>query len=96
MADSLKLCDDPELQSLGYRTIHLKRHRYFFLYKIAENAVYIIFYVNFLIAKRTKLRYSNTYSDKQRLTPTAYANPYDRKGGIDELSKTWKNRSDGQ
>lgn len=42
MADSLKLCDDPELHSLGYRTIHLKRHRYFFLYKIAEKQVFVI------------------------------------------------------
>ena len=34
VADSLKLCDD-----LGYRTIHLKRHRYFLLYKIIDDIV---------------------------------------------------------
>ena len=39
MAGSLKLCDDPELQALGYRTIHLKRHRYFLLYKIIDDIV---------------------------------------------------------
>lgn len=39
IAGSLKLCDDPELRVLGYRTIHLKRHRYFMLYKIIDNMV---------------------------------------------------------
>lgn len=37
VADSLKLCDDPDLRALGYRTIHLKRHRYFMLYKIIDD-----------------------------------------------------------
>lgn len=39
VADSLKLCDAPELCALGYRTIHLKRHRYFILYKIIDDIV---------------------------------------------------------
>lgn len=42
VAGSLKLCDDPELRSLEYRTIHLKRHRYFMLYKIVGRRVYVI------------------------------------------------------
>lgn len=42
VAGSLKLCDDPKLQSLGYRTIHLKRHNYFTLYKIVNRRVYVI------------------------------------------------------
>lgn len=41
-ARSLKLCDDPTLSALGYRTIHLKRHRYFMLYKIVDDCVYVI------------------------------------------------------
>lgn len=41
MAGSLKLCDDPKLHDLGYRTIHLKRHHYFMLYKIADNRVFV-------------------------------------------------------
>lgn len=41
-ADSLKLCDNPELRMQGYRTIHLKRHRYFMLYKIVDTFVYVI------------------------------------------------------
>lgn len=28
VAGSLKLCDSPKLRALGYRTIHLKRHRF--------------------------------------------------------------------
>lgn len=39
VAGSLKLCDDSGLRALGYRTIHLKRHRYFLLYKITGNTV---------------------------------------------------------
>ena len=42
VAGSLKLCDDPELQALGYRTIHLKRHRYFLLYKIIDDIVRVV------------------------------------------------------
>lgn len=42
MAGSLKLCEEPGLRALGYRTIHLKRHRYFMLYRIEDNKVYVI------------------------------------------------------
>lgn len=42
IADNLKLCDDVELRALGYRTIHLKRHSYFMVYKIVDNFVYVI------------------------------------------------------
>lgn len=42
VAGSLKLCDDPRLRALGYRTIHLKRHQYFMLYKLVDSYVYII------------------------------------------------------
>lgn len=42
IAGSLKLCDDSELSALGYRTIHLKRHQYFMLYKVVDNCAYVI------------------------------------------------------
>lgn len=42
VAGNLKVCDDPELKALGYRTIHFKRHRYLMLYKIVDNRVYVI------------------------------------------------------
>lgn len=42
VAGSLKLCDDPKLRALGYRTIHLKHHRYFMLYKIIGKCVYVV------------------------------------------------------
>ncbi len=42
VADKLKLCTDPKLHSLGYRTIHLKHHKYFMLYKIIGKQVYVI------------------------------------------------------
>ncbi|MCM1136226.1 MAG: type II toxin-antitoxin system RelE/ParE family toxin [Clostridium sp.] len=42
VAGSLKLCDDPDLRAQGYRVIHLKRHRYFMLYKILDTCAYVI------------------------------------------------------
>lgn len=42
MAESFKLCDDSKLRTSGYRIIHLKRHRYFMLYKIVGKQVYVI------------------------------------------------------
>lgn len=41
MASGLKLCDDPRLRDLGYRTIHFKRHNYFMLYRIEGGVVYV-------------------------------------------------------
>lgn len=41
IAGNLKLCDDLKLQDLGYRTIHLKRHNYFMLYKIVDKQVFV-------------------------------------------------------
>lgn len=41
VAGSLKLCDDPKLYDLGYRTIHLKCHNYFMLYKIVGKQVFV-------------------------------------------------------
>ena len=41
MASGLKLCDDPRLRDLGYRTIHFKRHNYFMLYRIQDGVVYV-------------------------------------------------------
>ena len=36
VAGSLKLCDHPRLNALGYRKIHFLSHRYFMLYRIAD------------------------------------------------------------
>ena len=41
MAGSLKLCDDPKLRALGYRTIHFKHHKYFMLYRIEDGKAYV-------------------------------------------------------
>lgn len=41
VAESLKLCDDPALRNLGYRTIHFKRHNYFMLYRMDGDKVYV-------------------------------------------------------
>lgn len=46
VAGSLKLCDNPELRQLGYRRINFLNHRYFMMYRIEDNVVYVdnIFY----------------------------------------------------
>ncbi len=41
VAGSLKLCENHRLRDLGYRTIHLKRHNYFMIYRIQGNTVYV-------------------------------------------------------
>lgn len=41
-AGNLKLCDDINLRTLGYRTIHFRRHSYFMLYKIVDRCAYVI------------------------------------------------------
>ncbi len=37
VAESLKLCDNPRLNALGYRKIHFLSHRYFLLYRVEGN-----------------------------------------------------------
>lgn len=41
IAGSLKLCDNPRLRELGYRRINFLSHRYFMLYRIDGDRVYV-------------------------------------------------------
>lgn len=41
VARSLKLCDNPRLKILGYHRINFLKHRYFILYRIESNLVFI-------------------------------------------------------
>ena len=41
VAGSLKLCDNPRLKKLGYRRINFLNHRYFMLYRVDDNVVFI-------------------------------------------------------
>ena len=41
VAGSLKLCDNPKLKELGYRRINFLSHRYFMLYRIEGNSVFV-------------------------------------------------------
>lgn len=41
IAGSLKLCDDPELASHGYKRINFKRHDYFLIYHIENDIAYV-------------------------------------------------------
>ena len=36
-ANSIKLCDNPRLNALGYRKIYFQTHRYFMLYRIKDD-----------------------------------------------------------
>ena len=40
-AESLKMCENQHLKELGYRRINFKSHRYFMLYRIEEDTVYV-------------------------------------------------------
>lgn len=41
VAGSLKLCDNPKLRRLEYRRINFLAHRFFMLYRIVENVVFV-------------------------------------------------------
>ena len=41
VAGSLKFCDNPKLRELGYRRINFLSHRYFMLYRIEDDVVYV-------------------------------------------------------
>ena len=41
VAGSLKFCDNPKLRELGYRRINFLTHRYFMIYRIENNTVYV-------------------------------------------------------
>lgn len=41
VAGSLKFCDNPKLRELGYYRINFLSHRYFMLYRIENDTVYV-------------------------------------------------------
>lgn len=41
VAGSLRLCDNPRLRLLEYRRINFLNHRYFMLYRIVDDVVYV-------------------------------------------------------
>lgn len=41
VAGSLKLCDNPRLHKLNYRRMNFLKHRYFMLYRVVDNIVYV-------------------------------------------------------
>lgn len=41
VAGSLKLCDNSKLRALGYRRINFLSHRYFMLYRIEGDTVFV-------------------------------------------------------
>ena len=41
VAGSLKLCDNPRLCQLEYRRINFLNHRYFMIYRIEDNVVFV-------------------------------------------------------
>lgn len=41
VAGSLKLCDNPRLRELGYRRINFLSHRYFMMYRIVDDTVFV-------------------------------------------------------
>lgn len=48
IAGSLKLCDNKKLKERGYRRYNFQRHRYFLLYRIEADIVYVDHIYHFL------------------------------------------------
>ena len=40
-AESFKVCENQHLLELGYRRINFKSHRYFMLYRVEDDTVYV-------------------------------------------------------
>lgn len=40
-AESLKVCENQHLKEFGYRRINFKSHRYFMLYRVEDDTVYV-------------------------------------------------------
>lgn len=40
-AESFKVCENQHLMELGYRRINFKSHRYFMLYRVEDDTVYV-------------------------------------------------------
>lgn len=40
-AESLKMCENQHLKDLGYRRINFMSHRYFMLYRVEEDKVFV-------------------------------------------------------
>ena len=41
VAGSLKLCDNPSLREFEYRRINFLNHRYFMMYRVEDNVVFV-------------------------------------------------------
>ena len=41
VASSIKLCDNPRLRKLEYRRINFMDHRYFMMYRVVGNVVFV-------------------------------------------------------
>ena len=41
VAEALKLCDNPRLRQLEYRRINFLNHRYFMIYRIVDDVVFV-------------------------------------------------------
>ncbi|MEE1374278.1 MAG: type II toxin-antitoxin system RelE/ParE family toxin [Clostridia bacterium] len=41
VAGSLKMCDNSRLEELGYHRVNFQKHRYFILYRIENDVVYV-------------------------------------------------------
>ena len=41
VARSVRICDNPRLRQLEYRRINFMNHRYFILYRIVDNIVFV-------------------------------------------------------
>ena len=55
MAESFAFCEDPYLQSKGYRKLILEKHDYVFIYRVDGETVYLTGFFHMLENYRNKL-----------------------------------------
>jgi len=55
MAESFAVCEDPYLQSKGYRKLRLEKHDYVFIYRVDGETVYLAGFFHMLENHRIKM-----------------------------------------
>ena len=70
VAGSLSLCENQRLRALGYHRINFLRHRYFMLYRIEENTVFIDDIFHELQDYENKMKYNRDNKIKEKCIHT--------------------------
>ena len=85
VAGSLKLCDNPKLRELGYYRINFLSHRYFMLYRIENDTVYVDNVFHELQDYENKLK-SGEFCKYDRYSALIYPDTFRKVKGVEYVS----------